>query len=116
MHLSRAYGGVRTHPVTMRLSQNAGERPLPVPPFGLPVSLVQNVDKFPLQQPLIKDLAGGGGRSCTPETNVPDALLLSALVFTESQAGIRFPLPPPPTRRGDKEPCAAALELGVAVR
>lgn len=68
----------------------------------------RTVDKSPFQQPLIKDLAGGGG--CEPETNVQDALLLSALVFTESQAGIRFP--PPPPRRGDKEPCAAALELG----
>lgn len=66
------------------------------------------------QQPLIKDLEGKGGGGRAPETNVPDALLLAALVFTESQAGIRFP-PPPPSRR-DKEPCAAAAESRVATR
>lgn len=45
----------------------------------------------------------------------PGLRLLScaALVFTASQAGIGFP---PPPRRADKEPCAAAPEWGAARR
>lgn len=91
---------------TERRSKSAGERPRPLPPCLLPCPpSARTVDKSPLQQPLIKDVAGGG---CAPQTNVPDALLHSALVFTESQAGIRFPPQPPTPRRGGKEPSAAS--------
>lgn len=97
MHLSWARGAAAgTHPLTERSARGAEEKPLPSLPPSQPSA--RTVDKSPLQQPLIKDVAGGG---CAPETNVPDALLLSALVFTESQAGIRFPQPPPPPRWGD---------------
>ena len=114
LHLCRAHGAAAgTHPQVVRRAQGAEERP-PPPPSRVSPPSARTVDKSS-QQSFIEDLAGGGGGGCVPETNVPDALLLAALVFTESQAGIRFPPPPPPSKR-DKEPCAASLELGVATR
>lgn len=120
MHHSRARSaGSGTHPPTVRRALGAEERPFPLPRFLPPAfpAFARIVDKSPLQQPLIKDLAGGGGRGCAPETNVPDALLLFALVFTESQAGIRFPPPPPPLLREETRSLVLLLwSWGVAAR
>lgn len=120
LHLCRARGAAAgTHPRGRAARPGrSGEASFP-PSFSLPpVSppSTGTVGKSPSQQPLIKDLERGGGGGCAPGTNVPGALLLTFSVFTESQAGIRFPPPPPPPSRGDPEPCAASLELGVAVR